>query len=502
MLKSLEERAVAVPLPDHAATERLGADLALAAKPGDCIHLYGDLGAGKTTLARGFVRAMAEADIEVPSPTFTIVQSYDARVPLLHADLYRIEDAAEIEELGFDEALETSALLVEWPERGGDVLPAAMLCVELEEEGDGRVATLSGPALDRYVRSLEVRAFLSALGKPDAARRYLTGDASARSYELISDGNGNDRVLMNAPAEPDGPPIHDGRSYSKVAHLAENVRPFVAVAEELRREGLGAPRVYAADLDAGLLLVENLGAGSIVEDGKPLQSRYEICVRQLADMHRRDWSPALSLPDGTEYDLPPYDRDALKIEVSLLADWYARDVLARELSDGERNRFNGLWDELIDLVLAGPQTLLLRDFHSPNIVWREDREGAERVGLIDFQDAVIGPEPYDLASLAQDARVDIPAATERALVAAYCDARWPDRTDDAVHERERFERDYAIMAAQRASKILGIFVRLDLRDGKPDYRAHLPRMRDYIGRSLRHPALAELADFYRETFEL
>ena len=497
MLKSLEEPAVALHLADAAATERLGADLALAARPGDRIHLHGDLGAGKTTLARGFVRAMAGAEIDVPSPTFTLVQVYEGRLPVLHGDLYRVEAASESDELGFDE-IEDGVLLLEWPGRGGERLDAPTLEIELQETGGGRTATIWGAGLERARRTLEVRAFLAALGKPDAPRRHLVGDASARSYETIPDGSDRPRIIMNAPDQPDGRGDYDGVPYSQVAHLAETVRPFVAVDEALRAKGLAAPRIHAADLDAGLLLIENLGTGSIARDGVPVEERYEACAAFLAGMHGLDWSRRLPLPDGTEHRVPDYDRRAMGVEVSLLADWYARDVLERDLDAEQRRRFNELWDALFDRVEADGRTLVLRDFHSPNIVWRDECEGVARIGLIDFQDAVFGPAAYDLASLAQDARVDISGELEARLVALYCETRWPD----GAGEVERFRETYAIMAAQRASKILGIFVRLDLRDGKPAYRAHLPRLRGYIARSLEHPVLAELAAFYREAFDL
>ena len=472
MLPEPEQEAIGLVLPDHAATERLGADLAQALRPGDCVYLHGDLGAGKTALARGLVRALADPHEEVPSPTFTLVQHYDGRVPVLHSDLYRIADPREVDELGLDEALDAGIVLVEWPGRGGDALPPPTLEVELEPvedatQGDGRNARLWGPVLDRAKRSLRVRAFLAALGRADAPRRHLTGDASARSYETVPDGSALPPVLMNAPATPDGPAVHDGLPYSRVAHLAEDVRPFVALATALSRRGFAAPRVFAADMDAGLLLIENLGQGTIVEDGRPVPERYEASARLLARLHGMEWPREFALPDGGTHRVPDFDRGAIQVEVSLLADWYARDVLHRDLSPAERNRFVALWDVLAARLEREPPTLVLRDFHSPNIVWRDERTGDERIGLIDFQDAVFGPAAYDLASLAQDARVDVSPELEARLLDSYCDERWGDASE-AQGARDALRETYAIAAAQRASKILGIFVRLDLRDGKPD----------------------------------
>lgn len=136
----------------------------------------------------------------------------------------------------------------------------------------------------------------------------------------------------------------------------------------------------------------------------------------------------------------------------------------------------------------------MRDYHSPNIVWREECEGHARVGLVDTQDTVIGPDAYDVASLAQDARIDIPRALEAELVARYTERRL---ALDPAFDAQRFARDYAIVGAQRATRILGVFRRLHRRDGKPAYLRHLPRVRDYLVRDLAAAELADLRDWFR-----
>ncbi len=159
-------------LPDDAATARLGEDLAMALRPGDVLALSGDLGAGKTTLARGLIRALAgDPGLDVPSPTFTLVQSYDTRVPVHHFDLYRLSSPAELDELGLEEALSDGAALVEWPERAGGRLPASAVHVELAHEDDGRLARISGSGatFDRVARSLAARDFLTKSGWSEAS---------------------------------------------------------------------------------------------------------------------------------------------------------------------------------------------------------------------------------------------------------------------------------------------------------------------------------------------
>jgi aminoglycoside/choline kinase family phosphotransferase len=190
--------------------------------------------------------------------------------------------------------------------------------------------------------------------------------------------------------------------------------------------------------------------------------------------------------------LPPYDRAAMMIEAELLLDWYLPFLTGAAPSEADRQAFAAAWSAVLDRLAGGERSLVLRDYHSPNIIWRGAREGRDRLGLIDFQDALIGPAAYDLASLAQDARVTMTEELERDTLEAYCSARHARGPFDEAS----FRRDYAIMSLQRNSKILGIFVRLDRRDGKPAYLRHLPRIRDYVRRSIGHAALAPLNGLY------
>jgi aminoglycoside/choline kinase family phosphotransferase len=182
------------------------------------------------------------------------------------------------------------------------------------------------------------------------------------------------------------------------------------------------------------------------------------------------------------------------IEVELLLDWYLDYRRGRGATAAERARYIELWTAAIDRLHRTETGLVLRDYHSPNIIWRGDRQGLDRLGVIDFQDATIGPKAYDVASLVQDARVTMPDALAAKMMARYEAARQGEAGFDAA----RFREATATAAAQRNSKILGIFVRLDRRDGKPAYLRHLPRIEHYLARALEHPALAELRGFYGE----
>ncbi len=485
---------------DEGGMAHLGEAIALALNVGDMVWLIGDLGAGKTALARACIRAACgDAALDVPSPTFSLVQPYDdtSTRTLVHADLYRLDANADVSDLALADALEDGAVLVEWPERAAHGLPESGLSVSIDiVNGETRTVTLTGSALPRVTRSLAIRAFLNRNGMADARREHLTGDASARSYETVASAD-HTLILMNAPATPDGPPVAPyGAPYSQVAHLAEDVRPFVGVARALSDAGFVAPAIEAADIEAGLLLIGDLGGGQIItDDRKPIEDRYEAAIDCLVDLHSHTWPDRLAVSDGEpDHIVPAYSKRAMLAEVNLLPHWYAPRRTGNRLTDAQMTQFETLWSDLIDTLASDERTLVLRDYHSPNIIWQDGASGTDRIGLIDFQDAVMGPTAYDVASLAQDARIDMSEALETRLLDRYCAAR------NAPFDEDNFRAAYAIMAAQRATKIAGIFVRLSQRDGKDGYLKHLPRIETYIARSLKHPVLAAYAAWWNEVF--
>ncbi|MEW6257160.1 MAG: tRNA (adenosine(37)-N6)-threonylcarbamoyltransferase complex ATPase subunit type 1 TsaE [Pseudomonadota bacterium] len=492
---------IEVPLPDLAQTHLLAEALTPWLAAGDTLALSGDLGAGKTEFARALIRALAgDPDTEVPSPTFSLLLPYDLpRGRVVHADLYRVEDPEELEEIGWQDAIEDAVLIVEWPERAPDHIPNTRLDIILELAPDigagARRAYLvgRGPFAERLERFEAAERLIEESGFGAAARRYMQGDASSRSYArlVLPDRSA---VLMNAPRRPDGPPVKRGLPYSRLAHLAEDVSAFVAVGEGLRAQGFSAPEIYGADLDRGLLILEDLGGEGVIEGSppEPIRARYEAAVKVLAALHGRRLPSVLPVVRGRDYELPSYDMDALLIEVELMLDWY---LPFRQVSIDQvvREEFMMLWRNALGSVQADAQTWVLRDYHSPNLIWLEDREGLAKVGLIDYQDAVMGPAAYDVASLAQDARLDIPESLELHLVGQYVRHR---RGEDPTFDARGFAYLYALMGAQRATKILGIFARLDQRDGKPHYLRHLPRIRRYLTRCLGHPDLGSLRMWY------
>ncbi len=490
----------AVALANETATANLMADLALLINAGDVVTLSGDLGAGKTAAARAMIRYFAGDDaLDVPSPTFTLAQTYDLPpFTLLHADLYRIEDAGELEEIGLDPLPDGVVVLIEWPERATHALPADRIDIAFSHRpalgASARAAEITGhgKAAAQVARLAALRRFLERSDHDQARRQRMAGDASTRSYARLYK---IDRavILMNAPKRPDGPALYRGKSYSAAVHLAEDVRPFVAMANGLRAQGLSAPAIHYTDLDNGFLILEDLGSEGVIggTPPQPIPARYQMATDLLAELHHTPLASTLPLTSKATYTIPDFDTEAMLIEIGLMLEWYLPD---RGVDPGvaARDEFLAMWHALLARQPTD-ETWVLRDFHSPNLIWLADRPGIGQVGVIDFQDTVMGPPSYDLVSLLQDARIDVPEPLELAMFARYAQTR---RGFDPGFDAAAFAESYAVMSAQRNTRLLGTFARLNRRDGKPQYLRHQPRIWTYLNRSLAHPALAMLREWY------
>lgn len=484
-------------LKDTEATAALGAELALMARAGSVICLMGELGAGKTTLARSFIQALSQEQIEVPSPTFTLVQTYDTtRVPVAHVDLYRLSAPDELAELGLDELLATHQVIVEWPERLGRDLSPDRLDVTLTTEGKGRKAGLKGHgAWALALRRLSAIAdFLKDTAWASAARVFLEGDASFRRYERLVMGE-KTAVLMDMAERPDGPIVKNGKPYSAIAHLAENINAVLAVNSCLAERGYSAPKIFAARAKDGLAVIEDLGSdvyGKKMLRGDDMEEPLDEAVRLLADMANQSWPAKVAIPDNGWHHVSAYDREAMTIEVELVLDWFWPFAKASTPSPKDRAEFLEIWSELFSLAEHNKPVWILRDYHSPNLMWLPERDGIQRVGLIDTQDCVLGHPAFDVASLLQDARVDVDFALADRLLDKYCALR----KGEPGFDEAAFRSAYAFFGAQRATKILGIFARLAKRDGKRGYLRHMPRVSRYLERNLGHPRLAGLRQWY------
>lgn len=308
--------------------------------------------------------------------------------------------------------------------------------------------------------------FLDRVGWAAAERRPLAGDASFRRYIRLVAADGAQAMLMDAP-----PP-------------QEDVGPFLRIARHLRALGFSAPAILAADEAAGLLLLEDLGDQTftrIIAEGGNERSLYELAVDVLIVLHRN--------PEAASVAAPPYDDGRLIAEAALFVDWYFPAVTGRPARDSTRGDYVALWRAAFPAARAVPNSLVLRDYHVDNLMRLDGRDGIAACGLLDFQDAVIGPVSYDFVSLVEDARRDIAPPLISAMVERYL-AAFPALDPTA------FNTSCAVLGAQRHAKVLGIFTRLDRRDGKPHYLRHIPRLWRLIERDLADPAMADLRAWF------
>lgn len=477
---------------NQAETERFAEIFSLWAKPGLVIALSGDLGAGKSTFARAFIKALADPteSFDIPSPSFSLIQLYDnTRIGVAHVDLYRLSTSTEIEELGLVELLETHILLVEWPERLPKPISVNTLHLHFSGTGEFRSVIINhdGTWSDALRRNKKIDEFLATTTWKNATRLFLEGDASSRRYEILKK-NDQTVILMDMPQRADGPPVKNGKSYSAIAHLAEGLSSVVIVNRQLGSFGYSAPQIETSDLVSGLAIIEDLGDlvfGRLINDNYNMREQMLTAVALLADMSTQIWPSTIKT----------YDAEAQLIETDLLVSWFWPYIHGTAASSELHDSFEDIWRKILPRAVPEKPYWVMRDFHSPNLIWLPDREGIQRVGLIDTQDAVLGHPAYDLASLLQDARVDIGFEWADELYHHYENLRRQQGDFDA----EKFSSAYAVLGAQRASKILGIFARLAMRDGKPGYLKHMPRVSRYLTRNLSHPDLQELKQWY-ETY--
>jgi len=346
------------------------------------------------------------------------------------------------------------------------------------------------------MRAAERRAFLGAAGWGAAASHPLAGDASTRRYERLSLGDRR-AILMDAPPAAETAPCPPGASveeraalgYNALARLAgSKLEAYVCIASELRVARLSAPEIYAHDPGAGFALLEDLGDALFsraIAAGDDEATLYQAAVDALLVLHDRR-APLEIVCAGAKHRLLDYDEAALAAELSLLMDWYWPHACGAAPSAQMKTDFLAAWEAPLARLRNGPQTLVLRDFHADNLIWLPERDGPARAGLLDFQDAVVGHPAYDLVSLLQDVRRDVSPALEATLTERYAAAAARRSSFDA----DGFRDAYAVLGAQRNTKIVGIFARLADRDGKTAYLDYLPRAKALLSANLAHPALA------------
>jgi len=301
----------------------------------------------------------------------------------------------------------------------------------------------------------DVREFLDAAGWGNAICEPLAGDASTRKYFRLQQG-GRSSVLMDASQIPD------------------SMAPFVQINQHLLNLGFSAPAILARADAKGLLLLEDFGNGTfarLLDDGGDPEKFYALATDVLIALHQRSGV----IPKN----LRAYHPEKMLEDVRLFLEWRTPGI-----SDTGRAEFISIWREILPLAHQVPASLLLRDYHVANLMFLPARDGVRQAGLLDFQDAYQGPITYDLMSLLEDARRDVPDRLREKMIARY-QVQFPKLDPKA------FQTSLAILAALRHTRILAIFEKLSRREGKPEYKQfHSPRVERLLQRALNHPQLA------------
>ena len=310
-------------------------------------------------------------------------------------------------------------------------------------------------------RQAAMSEFLDTTQWSNAQRVTVAGDASNRRYDRLTHVDGATAILMDAPPEK-----------------GEDIRPFVKIAQHLDAIGLNAPRIYAQDEYQGFLILEDLGDdlfARVLEVSPHLEAPlYEAAVDVLTHLHKAPCPP-----------LTPYNAEVMTQMAALAYGWYVLGSTG-QIHPAKTTAFSTKFSELLTPLESAPQVLIQRDYHAENLLWMPKRDGVKKVGLLDFQDAMLGHPAYDLVSVLQDARRDVSPAVQSQMKARYI-------TKNNL-EADEFETAYALLGAQRNLRILGVFARLCMRDGKAHYVDLIPRVWSHIETNLAHPALSSIAE--------
>ncbi len=476
-------------------TEELAKTLARYAVAGDLIRLTGDLGAGKSTFARYFIKALGSQSKHMPSPTYTLVQTYhDTRVPVAHIDCYRLGDPSELEALELNNYITHGIILAEWPDKGGhmlaenqpDLLPyhiqsfdnPGVLTAHFEIiEGDERKVLLTGSNSwqrrfglfdddHRRVPKMEDRqACLERWGYKDFRIEMLKQDWSFRTYWRIYVDD-KTYVLMDAPSPQ------------------ESVEEFIAIGDYLNGVGLCAPKIYERDEQNGYLLLEDFGDElvlNLVNKPKEAEKWYEKAI----DVQLHLSKCYQNAPVRT------YNKIDLWAEVARFVDWYIPYATGRGCTLEERAEYKRLWQPLFDKMLAIPKTLMLHDYHVANMMVLNDapQNDLKSLGLLDFQDARIGPICCDVSILLRDIRRNRDDALEARMIkrlVAGLEKTSQKEMEEVIH----------IASLHHTSRILGGLARLAVRDGHPEAVQNLaPRCWEIAMQCFAHPACKNIKTF-------
>ena len=464
---------------------------------GDVVALNGQIGSGKTTLAKLLINNLTQTPIEdIISPTFTLCQTYNRdALEIVHYDFYRIESEVELLEIDLHESLKDKICIIEWANKFSDLLPKDRIEILIECANTERVYNITplGRFKEAIININKMENFLCNLDIKFTELKKLPGDASNRKYFRVIRPD-DTMILMDATQEND---------IRGKTGLSNGVDDFIVIGEYLDSIDVRVPKLIARNKIDNMILEEDLG---------------EYCYTDILtkDNYRKLYSPAIKTlihisdikhpknisKDSNPHYLQDFDLDIYLNEAEIFIDYYWPFINGKICSADEKQEFilimAGVHSNLTD-----DKTLMLRDFHSPNLMFLENESGFKKCAVIDFQDALFGHPLYDLVSLTNDARYTINEDHEKYLIELY---KKDFSFNNFQFDNFSFMQQYQILGVQRSIKILGIFARIAILESNQNYLVHMPRVINYIKRIMHSGSIPELTKWlnrnFKETFNV
>lgn len=459
---------------------------------GDIVALIGEIGSGKTTFSKRLINELTSIHInEINSPTFNLYTIYDKNgVQVNHYDFYRVENSEDLLEIDLIESYKSGITIIEWADKYINALKNDYIEVHLKEKKNHREYQVIGRGSFRQriknANSLEY--FLDQTNLKINRQEDIKGDASKRKYHRLYTENST-LILMDSSQE---------KKIASPTKLSTSINDYIHICKYLEKINIRVPKLFYTDTENEYLIEEDFGDlqySQVVSAGN-FKELYQPAISTLLHITRINHPHDLEV-DGMKYKIPEYDNMTYLNEIEIFIKFYWPYKKGHICSPSTQNEFMDIFNELLG-KLSSDKSLVLRDFHSPNLMFLNTEKNHRKCGVIDFQDALIGHPIYDLVSLSQDARVTITEEQENFLLEQY---KVEFDYNNYNFDKSTIMDQYCILGAQRSLKILGIFARLSIIDNRNDYIGHMPRIINYIRKNMKNSNLSNLSNWLKLNFK-
>ncbi|MDG2187302.1 MAG: tRNA (adenosine(37)-N6)-threonylcarbamoyltransferase complex ATPase subunit type 1 TsaE [Hyphomicrobiales bacterium] len=472
--------------------EELAKTISSNLEKGDIIALIGEIGSGKTTLSKFLINQLTSIEInQINSPTFNLYQSYNKNNVLVnHYDFYRIEKYQDLDEIDLEDSYKNGITIIEWADKYINALTQDYIEIHLTEKLSYREykITPKGKLRKRIKNINSLDNFLKKTNLKINKLEDIYGDASKRKYCRL---HLEDKTLILMDSSQEKKKINPTK-------LSTSISDYIHICKYLEKINIRVPELFYTDIKREYLIEEDFGdlKYSHIISKENFKELYQPAIDTLLHISEIHHPNNLEV-NGKTYDIPEYDKKIYLNEVEIFIKFYWPFIKGTICTSAIEKEFMDIWNELL-IKISSDKSLVLRDFHSPNLMLLKDEENHKKCGVIDFQDALLGHPIYDLVSLCQDARITISEEEETFLIETY---KSKFNFNNYQFDRSNFIDHYCILGTQRSMKILGIFARLSILDSRNDYLVHMPRVINYIKRNMQNSNLSDLSKWLDLNFK-